>query len=410
LLLGKDRSINAFALPGGYVGVHLGLVARVSRRDELAAVLAHELSHITQRHIARSLGRQQAQSPLLAAAMVLGMLAATKSTQAGTAVLAGGQAVAAQTQLNFSRDMEREADRVGYVILEQAGFAPQGMVRMFHMLQQANRLQDSGDFPYLRSHPLTTERIADAQTRAGVLAQAGAQDTEDVVAQWMGVRASVGSETRPDALHERWTASVATDMQALPVRQQALRWYAAALAALALRDGPRAAQAWQRLEVLPLTGEERYFHRLLGAEIAVGPVASGFTPVQALEWVAQARGLQGGTRAVVFAQAQLDVALQRPERAVQDLQLWLAAQPLDAQAWELLAQALHKAQRALYAVYAQAQASAARLDYASAVQKLQAAQELARQPGAQVPHQEASMVDARLRQLQALAREQSIER
>lgn len=411
LLLGKDRSINAFALPGGYVGVHLGLVARVSRRDELAAVLAHELSHITQRHIARSLGRQQAQSPWLAAAMVLGMLAATKSTQAGTAVIAGGQAVATQNQLNFSRDMEREADRVGFAVLQQAGFTPQGMVRMFQMLQQANRLQDSGEFPYLRSHPLTTERIADAQARAGLPASSPPQEAgPDVAALWMGARAAVWSDTGVDALRERIAATEAADMKALPTALQAQRWYAASLAALALRDGARAAQAWQRLDAMGLNGLERYFHRLLGVEIVLGQEAAGFAPSQAQAWLAQARALQGNTRAVVVAQARLDMALQQPARAVQDVQLWLADHPLDASAWELLGQALQQSQRAVYAVYAQAQASAARLDYASAVQKLQAAQELARQPGAQVPHQEASMVDARLRQLQALAREQTIER
>jgi len=105
--LGRDRSVNAFALPGGYLGVHLGLIAVVNSEDELASVLAHELSHVTQRHIARMVGRQSAQGPWVIAAMILGALAASSNPQAASAMIAGGQAVAVQGQLNFSRDMER---------------------------------------------------------------------------------------------------------------------------------------------------------------------------------------------------------------------------------------------------------------------------------------------------------------
>ena len=153
ILLGKDRTVNAFALPGAYLGLHLGLVGVVTSRDELASVLAHELSHVTQRHISRMMTRQSQQAPWMLGAMILGVLAASKSPNAGSAVLAGSQALGAQSQLNFSRDMEREADRVGFTVSTQAGFAPQGFVSMFGKLQQASRLNDAGNFPYLRSPP-----------------------------------------------------------------------------------------------------------------------------------------------------------------------------------------------------------------------------------------------------------------
>jgi predicted Zn-dependent protease len=164
----RDRSINAFALPGGYLGVHLGLISAVSSADELASVLAHELSHVTQRHIARMIAQQGKQGPMVMGAMILGMLAASRSVNsssisAANAVMVGGQAAAIQSQLNFSRDMEREADRVGYGVMTEAGYEPQGFVTMFEKLQQAARLNDNGSFPYLRSHPMTTERISDAQ-------------------------------------------------------------------------------------------------------------------------------------------------------------------------------------------------------------------------------------------------------
>ena len=148
VLLGRDRSINAFALPGGYLGVHTGLIGAVAHRDELATVLAHELSHVTQRHIARMFAEEKKNIPLLIGGLVLGALAASSSPDAAQALIIGGQAAAVQNQLSFSRDMEREADRVGFNLLSPAGFNPQGAASMFDKLQQASRLNDNGSWPY----------------------------------------------------------------------------------------------------------------------------------------------------------------------------------------------------------------------------------------------------------------------
>ena len=165
LMISRDRRVNAFALPGGYLGVNLGLLAVTERPEELAAVMAHELSHVSQRHIARLVSSQDRLAPWMLGAMILGALAARANTEVANAAIVGSQAVAMQTQLNFSRDMEREADRVGFGVLTGAGFEGQGFVDMFDRLQQASRLNDDGSFPYLRSHPLTSERIADMQAR-----------------------------------------------------------------------------------------------------------------------------------------------------------------------------------------------------------------------------------------------------
>jgi predicted Zn-dependent protease len=127
----RDRSVNAFALPGGFVGVHLGLIAMTSSADELASVLAHELTHVTQRHIARSIGNSQKASLVGLGAMILGILAASRSNNAdmAQAAIVGGQAAALQGQLNFSRDMEREADRIGFGVPGCRGVQPGGHVR-----------------------------------------------------------------------------------------------------------------------------------------------------------------------------------------------------------------------------------------------------------------------------------------
>jgi hypothetical protein len=140
IMLGATAPSTPLPCPGGYLGLHLGLIAVVTSRDELASVLAHELSHVTQRHISRLITKQNAQTPWVIGAMILGILAASKSTDSANALMMGGQAVAMQNQLNFSRDMEREADRVGFGVMGQAGFAPQG-ITMFDKLQQAARAQ-----------------------------------------------------------------------------------------------------------------------------------------------------------------------------------------------------------------------------------------------------------------------------
>ncbi|MFY9510758.1 MAG: M48 family metalloprotease, partial [Rubrivivax sp.] len=163
-----DRTVNAFALPGGYVGAHLGLIALTASSDELASVMAHELAHVTQRHIARGVVNSQRSSMVGLAALLVGILAAARSNSVdvANAAIMGGQAAAIQGQLNFSRDMEREADRLGYGLLGAAGFAPLGMAQMFEKMDAANRINDGGNFPYLRSHPLTVERMSESRSRA----------------------------------------------------------------------------------------------------------------------------------------------------------------------------------------------------------------------------------------------------
>ncbi|MEG1456335.1 MAG: M48 family metalloprotease, partial [Comamonas sp.] len=137
VMLIQDPTVNAFALPGGFMGVQTGLVGVVGSRDELASVLAHEMSHITQRHIARMLARQSRMTPVMIAGMILGALAASKNPAAAQALMVGSSAAVIQSQLNFSRDMEREADRTGMSLMPPAGYSQAGFVSMFEKLQQA---------------------------------------------------------------------------------------------------------------------------------------------------------------------------------------------------------------------------------------------------------------------------------
>ncbi|MGZ3236440.1 MAG: beta-barrel assembly-enhancing protease [Burkholderiaceae bacterium] len=161
----RDPVLNAFALPGGFIAVHSGLMLAAQSESELASVMGHEIGHVAQRHIARMLGKQRQDSLIPLAGLVLAVLAARSNPDASSALLLSGEGVALQRQLNFSRDAEREADRVGLQILQEAGYDTSGMISFFERMQSTTRSYSDAAPAFLRSHPMTTERIADIQAR-----------------------------------------------------------------------------------------------------------------------------------------------------------------------------------------------------------------------------------------------------
>ena len=425
ILLGRDRSVNAFALPGGYLGVHLGLIAVVSSNDELASVLAHELSHVTQRHIARSMDEQSKMTPLVIGSMILGAIALSKNPQAAQGLIVGGQAAAIQSQLSYSRDMEREADRVGYGVLADAGYDPQGFVGMFGKLQQAAGLNDNGAFPYLRSHPLTTERIADMQARVQ-LNPAASRVAADVSQAMLAARAKVMSQNSTEAL-KAWTQdSKATSPQATPA-QKAGALYAATLSHLQLRDMAAAERQLQAL--LKTVADDPAAHRLavlLHAEVAAKQERFDVA-LQVLQTLSSAKPVTATTAATgslpaastiprpeLMATAETLLRLPpHPARAwvTQQLREQVSQVPHDAQAWDNLSRLYALQGQALLSLRAEGEAQMARLDWTGAVDRFRAAQNWAKNNRLQAgDHIEASIVDTRLRQVQTLLRELQSER
>ena len=162
----RDPSINAFAMFGGYIGVNSGTLLSSQSESELAGVIAHEIAHITQSHLARQIAREKQNTIPMMVAMAMGILAARSNANVGAATVAATQAGAIQSYLAYSRDFEREADRMGYQTLDKAGFDVRGMGDFFDRLQKAGRLYDYNAPVYLRSHPMTLERMSDMQSRA----------------------------------------------------------------------------------------------------------------------------------------------------------------------------------------------------------------------------------------------------
>jgi predicted Zn-dependent protease len=193
-----DPTVNAFALPGGNIGVHTGLLLTAQNESELASVIAHEISHVTQDHIARQIAaQQQAYWPSMAA-LALALLASRSNPNVAGAAIASTQAYSMQNQLNYSRDFEREADRLGYEMLTRAGFDPRGMSSFFNRLQRASRFYDSNAPAYLRTHPLTSDRIADMESRSESAPYRQVQDSLDF--QLVRARLRARENTPDDAV------------------------------------------------------------------------------------------------------------------------------------------------------------------------------------------------------------------
>ncbi|KND61249.1 Exported zinc metalloprotease YfgC precursor [Candidatus Burkholderia verschuerenii] len=163
----RDPQINAFSMPGGFIGVNTGLIATTQTESELASVIGHEMGHVLQRHIARMISAQEKNSYAALAAMLAGLLAGVmaRSGDLGMGIAMGGQAFAVDNTLRFSRAAEHEADRVGFQMLTAAGYDPYAMAAFFERLDRST-MGDNGVPAYVRTHPLTTDRIADMEDRA----------------------------------------------------------------------------------------------------------------------------------------------------------------------------------------------------------------------------------------------------
>ena len=228
----RDAAFNAFAMPGGYIGINTGLIVQADSESELAGVMAHEIAHVTQRHIARGLTQRQQSNALAIASVAASLLAALGGGfDLAASMAAFGQAAAIDQQLGFSRSAEREADRVGYQMLSQSGYDPRGLQDMFGKLMQASQMNVSGTgTSYLSTHPLSIDRMTDMQNRTQF---AGRDRVRDSDAFWyMRAKSMVLQATSRQALSRVVERLQDEGQQQQGARRSAAWW---ALAELAIK-------------------------------------------------------------------------------------------------------------------------------------------------------------------------------
>lgn len=376
----KDPTLNAFALPGGNIGVHTGLILATRHESELAGVLAHEISHITQNHLGRMLEQQkQMQLPTLAA-LALAIIAARSNPQAAQAAISVSQATAIQSQLNFTRSNEREADRFGLQTLSRAGFDPEGMVDFFKRLEMSTRLMENNAPEYLRTHPLTTQRIADMEDRAEQLPYHQHKDSTDFILARARVRILATPEKEARDYFER-QLKMAGDSNALAA------YYGLSWLALNNRDYAQAAQLFNHIA----KPESNPMLLHLGAEIALKNTG----PDSGLEKYRQAIRRFPSTLPLIqgYATALLDNG--RNAEATQFLRNQLDERSHTASLYSLLARAYAQQNRSVDQHQAQAEAYAESGNLNAAIEQLR----LALREGKNTSFYQLSTLEARLREL-----------
>jgi predicted Zn-dependent protease len=321
----RSPQINAFAAPGGYIGLHAGLVVTAESEDEVAAVLAHEIAHVTQRHIVRAVERMQTVSlPILLG--TLGALIAAQSagsSDAAQAAIVGGTALMQQQAINFTRHNEYEADRIGIQTLARAGYDPQAMGTFFWRMQRALRGDGQGVPEFLRTHPVTTTRISEARNRAErIRRHPGPEAHEPHRFLLVRERARVLGGSEPSQLVAFYRRAVESEPEQPPV-------HARYGLGLALTRAGRAAEA---VPILAQLVDEQPDSVILALALAEAESMSGRHDA-ALARLERLNGKHGGNRAIGIAYAEMLVATGRPgpaRDAVEVLRPLLGASPRNA--------------------------------------------------------------------------------
>jgi len=359
LFLLDNPTFNAFAVPGGVIGIHSGLLLAAESEGELASVMAHELAHLSQRHYAQRLEEERRNRPLMLAGILASILVAAADTQGGMAVLSSTLGASAQGQLAFSRRNEQEADRVGMQTLAGAGIDPHTMPQMFSRLQRNYRFYGQRPPEFLLTHPVTESRIADSLNRASQL-PAPPLHTEDTDFKLIRARLQVHHSESPQQALTRFKAAV-KESGSLP-NQYGLMLAAADAGAFELAD-----QVW--------TGLDSSARRHPWLQLArVERFLAGSRPEAALQVSGELIALYPDSRPVRTLHAQ---ALREAGKLQPSVQLYKELTrdyPTDARLWFELAEteglaghilAVHEARAEYYLLTAQFDLALKQLEYAA---------------------------------------------
>lgn len=378
----RDATLNAFALPGGYIGVHSGLILAAQTESELAGVLSHEIAHVTQKHLARLMGKQNQAQVAQWLAMAVAILAARSNSNVSQAAMATGAAAGVQTMLNYTREFEREADRIGIQTLERAGFDVRGMASFFERMQKFGRLYENNAPGYLRTHPLTVERISDMENR--ILQAHYRQVADSLEFQLVRAKLRANQGDPRDAI-----ADFESQLRERKYHSETAARYGLAVAQMRARD-----YAAVEREVAEL-------RRLKASSPMIDTLATDVKKAEgdlggALKLYQEARVRHPRNKALLYGQVDALLAAGRRQEALrtatEELQLTpsdAALHGLQAKSYAALGKRLqqHRAQAELYVLQGQ---------LVAAIQQLELAQKAG--DGDFFEH---SQVDARLRELRA---------
>jgi predicted Zn-dependent protease len=326
----KDPSINAFAMPGGVVGVHTGLILAANSESELASVLGHEIGHVTQHHLARMLAAQKYDTFKNLAGVALALLVARSNPELASGAMTASSAFSVQNQLDYTREHEREADRVGLQILSNAGFDVRGMPAFFTTMQRGNRFSEGGAPSFLRTHPLTTERISDVTNRVEQMPYKQVPDSID----FQYVRAKLrASATYADK--QSVQSSIDLFLQNIKEHRytnEAAEHYGLAVAYL---NKNLLAQAQTEADWLKKNAPS---HPMIESLLAKILVAKN-NPQQAEQQYAAALKKYPENRALIFGQAEHYLGIKKPDVVIKFLNDKQSLYPQDAYFYELKSRA-----------------------------------------------------------------------
>ncbi len=379
----RDPTINAFALPGGFVGVHTGLITAADTESELASVLAHEIAHVTQRHISRMFGKEQKMQLPTMAALAAAILLGRSRPDLAAGAAAAAQAGSVSAQLAYSRDFEREADRVGLDTLEKAGFDARAMPAFFEKMQKEMRVSEDAGVPsYFQTHPLTVERIADTENKAAAMPYHQHVDSLEFQLARAKIRADRGDPQETVAHFQR------------AVRDGRYASEAAARYGLAtaLLRANKLREAQAEMGRVRASGGRSWMIELLAARIE----DAERDRAGASATLAAARVAYPQSRAVLYAYVSELLATGKNPEALGALSDAVALYPNDAKLRQLEAQCYAALGKRLLQHQAQAEYYALQGSLPAAIEQLQ----LARSAGDGDFYQ-LSVVDARLRDLRA---------
>jgi predicted Zn-dependent protease len=401
----RDKSINAFALPGGYIGVHTGLIVSAETESELASVLGHEIGHVTQKHIARMFGQQGTNSMIALASIILAVVAASRNPNAAQGLAMGGQALSIQNQLAYSRDAEREADRVGFQILQAGGFDVQGMPDFFHRMQRANSIMESGVPGYVRSHPLTTDRIADMQDRVRGLSKPKVNSSVEFYLLKSRARLiqTISSSNYPEL--KQLYESLAR--KADPIKQLEGN-YGLALLSLKQQKITEAESYLQKSKVLMQTvsaqGSPVQRSSLSLESTAIDILFAKGQHAEGLKQIAQIKATYPQSRSLNILTIEGQLKTRQYEQAINWLKTQTRAQPEKSIWWDLLARAYSQAGKKALSHAALAEKYVADGAWIGGIEQMR----LAKLAG-DADFYQSSEIDARARQIQDLYRQELIQ-